>query len=166
MKTSTSLLFMYLLLGLSLIGLSIGLDGCASGLNKKVDSEVAQETAVRTHSDLQAEIDQLVDSAPGLTQDQRKRLTALKNGTRGQLDTLYAESLRLRSLMLKKLITTNYNDDEVQLIKSKIKNVENDRLSVIFSAVEQANTILGHNSVYDPAIMNSFFDGMGHGTRD
>lgn len=142
---------------------AIALQGCAhSSTEQKVDRKLSDETSIKTHSDLREETDNVLKSTPGLSDDQRVKLAALRDSTRTRLDALYAQSLKLRSVLIKDLITTNYNEDEVELIKSRIKTVEDKRLSLIFDAVEQANLILGHLVLTNrQVIMDGFFEGHG-----
>lgn len=153
-----------------MIASTLVFQGCAhSALDAKVDQEMAQETTVKTNADLRAESSQLLQTAPGLTSDQRARLVALRDATRSQLDSLWSQSLKLRAVLIKDLITAKYNEEEVDLIKDRMKKIEDQRLAVTFNAVEQANTIL----VHEPALPNHqelmnefFFEGSGHGGRD
>ncbi|MDR3608576.1 MAG: hypothetical protein P4M08_14530 [Oligoflexia bacterium] len=139
--------------------LGIQLQGCAtSALDKKVDAEVAQED-VKTHAELRTESGQLIESTPGLTADQRVKLVALRDATRADLDSLYSQSLKLRAVLIKDLITTNYNEDEVELIKKRIKDNENKRLTVTFNAVEQANKILGRDAQSHRKLVEDFWGG-------
>jgi hypothetical protein len=135
--------------------------GCASSaLNRKIDNEMAQETSIKTHADLRNETGQLIQTAPGLTAEQRSKLATLRDSTRAQLDTMWMQSLKLRSLLLKDLVSANYDVDEVELIKRRIRDLESKRLTVTFDAVEQANQILGHETYESrQRIMDAFFEG-------
>lgn len=134
--------------------------GCASAaLNTKIDRELAQESAVKSRTDLRKEAGQLIQTTPGLTADQRSKLSSLRDTTRAQLDAMAGQSLKLRSVLLKTLVAANYNDDEVELIKQRIKDLEEKRLTVTFNAVEQANQILGHETEANrQRIMDEFFE--------
>jgi hypothetical protein len=139
---------------------ALHLQGCAqTPLDKRVDREVAQENTINTQADLKSEASRIIQTTPGLTDEQRIKLGALRKTTRAQTDALWTQSVKLRSVLMKDLITTNYNENEVELIKKKIKDLEDKRLSVTFNAVEQANTILGHNILKNQEpIMDTFFD--------
>jgi PBP1b-binding outer membrane lipoprotein LpoB len=137
---------------------ALALQGCAhSAAERHVDQEVAQETAVKSRSDIGAEAGALIQTAPGLSDDQRARLSAVRASTHAQLDELGAQSLKLRALLVKDLISTDYNEDEVELIKKRIKKLENKRLSVIFGAVEQTNSILGREAAANRRMMDEIF---------
>ena len=141
--------------------LAIALQGCAhSALETRVDNEVAQESRIKTSSDLRAESAHLIQSAPNLTLDQRSKLTNLRAATEIQIDLARAQSLKLRSVLMKDLISTHYDADEVALIKQKMRDLENKRLSVTFNAVEEANTIMGHGLIENRTrMMDGFFEG-------
>lgn len=145
---------------------AVTLQGCAhSAENKRVDNEVAQENSVKSRADLSTEAGQLIQNSPGLTAEQRSKLSALRDSTRAKIDEIASESLRLRSVLIKDLISTNYNANEVELIENRMKKAEDKRLSVTFNAVEQANTILGHDVTPNrEQIMDDLFQG--HGSRD
>lgn len=149
----------------STLALPLTLQGCAqTAVQKRVDTEVAQENTVNTRSELRAEADQTIKTAPGLTDEQRTRLLALRTATSAQSDELRLQSLKLRSVLIKDLITTNYDQDEVALIKKRMRDVEDQRLSLVFKAVEDANVILGHDYANRENIMDVYFEG--HGSRD
>lgn len=131
--------------------------GCAhNALEKHIDDEVAQESAISTHTELRTEANQLIQTAPGLSTKQKALLSSLREVTLSQSDALWEQSLKLRSVLIKDLITTQYNEDEVELIKTRIKDLENRRLSLLFNSVEQANLIMGHDTIANRQIANSF----------
>lgn len=128
------------------------LQGCATAANKKLDQELAGETAIHERKDVQKEASQLIQSTPGLSGDQRAQLTALKTATQGQLDAFVKESLKLRSVLVKDLVSSNFDADEIDLIKSRMKNLEAKKIGVIFEAVAKANTILGNHTEVNPEV--------------
>lgn len=140
--------------------------GCSHGaLDKKIDEEVAQESTVKTHNDLTNEGTQVLNSAQGLSAEQKQKLKDLRTSVTGQLADIYEKSLRLRSVLIKDLVAKDYNEDEVELIKSRIKYNEDKRLSLMFEAVDKAKTILGRNIEVNRHIVEDFMEG-GHGGRE
>jgi hypothetical protein len=125
--------------------LSVGLLGCAEGrVQRQLDAKLLKENSVRSRSDLAAEFDQLVKVSSALTEEQRERLIHLKSNVVVESNQLSERSTRLKSLMVKKLLVADSSPDELALIKSKIIEVESERLSLVFNALGRANTILGH----------------------
>ena len=138
---------------------AVALQGCAhSAQEKRLDAKVSQETEVNSKADLQAEASDLIESAPTLSADQRSRLRELRDSTRARLDDLSSNSLKLRAVLIKDLISTQYDEREVELIKSKIRKLENERINTIFGSVEKANKILGHEAMVNQGIMHNLID--------
>lgn len=141
------------------------LNGCAHArLEKQIDEKMAQESSIKTHADLLAEGTDMIRSASGLTEEQRQKLTRLKADTESQLDPLREQSLKLRALLVQDLLATPYNEDEVELIKNRLSAIEDRRLDVMFSAVTNANQILGRQAQPNHTIVEGFIEG--HGNRD
>ncbi len=140
--------------------------GCShTALDQKIDLELAQGKSIKTHQDLRAETDEVIESARGLTDDQRSRLSVLRESIRLQDEEMRMKSLKLRALLIKNIIASQYHPEEVDLIKKRIKDIEAKRLATAFNAIEKANIILGHETDTNRhPIMESFFDG--HGFRD
>ena len=78
---------------------------CAHSVERRIDAKLAHE-AVNSREDLRTEAGKLIQMAPGLTADQRIRLTNLRKATQSKLDEIQTQSLKLRSLLIKDLITT------------------------------------------------------------
>jgi hypothetical protein len=51
--------------------------------------------------------------------------------------------LQLRAVLIKDLISPNDNQEEIDLLKKKIKLAERQRLSIFLDSVRQTNEILG-----------------------
>jgi hypothetical protein len=153
-------------IGLLVLGSSFFLmNGCAHArMEKQIDDKVAQENVVKNRADLRAESADLIRRTSGLTEEQRQSLNRLKVETSAQLDTLSTGSLKLRAVLIHDLLQTPYNEDEVELIKERLTKIEDQRLTTMFSAVTQANQILGRQAMQNRAFVDGFFDG--HGNRD
>lgn len=135
------------------------LQSCASGdANRKLDDKIAAQGEVRDRKQLQKEATDMIESAQGLSADQKSQLLSLRNSTKRNLDDLQQQSLRLKSLLVKDLLTSGYDSNEVGLIKSRLKDVESKKLSTTFDAVERANTILGRQVAQNPDIMDEFME--------
>ena len=144
---------------MSIVVGAVALQGCAhSAQEKRLDSKVSQETEVNSRADLQTETTDLIDSAATLSADQKGKLRELRDSTRARLDDLSSNSLKLRAVLIKDLISPQYDEREVELIKSKIKKLENERINTIFGSVEQANKILGRQAMVNQGIMHNLVD--------
>lgn len=120
--------------------------GCAHSTNKQIDEKISQENQVQRTSDLRAEAAKQLQAAPGLTDSQRENLSSLQSVTSQRLRDLQSEGLKLRSILIKDVLSTNYNAKEVSQLKKRIQKVEGQRLDTLFSAIDNANDILGRST--------------------
>lgn len=143
------------------------LQGCAhASLDKRIDDELAKETEVKSQTSLRAESADLIRTTSGLTDDQRQRLSQLKTKTAAELDPLWQQSLKLRAILIKDVIATSYDNDEVSLIKARLRKIGERRLTIMFDAVKEANQILGRQAVDNREVVDDvLFEGHG-GNRD
>ena len=144
----------------ALVGLMfLGLVGCAEkAINQNIDQKLKQENSVKSNADLTAEANQLLNGLPGLTDDQKTKLTALRVSLHNRSAQYRDESLRLRSLLLKDVLSPNDLNPEISLIKKRLRALENKRLNLIFESIDQTDAILGRNSPHREKVMKAFFD--------
>lgn len=120
------------------------LQGCSeSQVRRDLDSKIAAEPPIRGHAELFSEADRLIRTAPGLSQDQRELLTKTRTTLQEESDLLRKRSIKLRSLLVKNLLSSQYNRDDAEIIKDEIREVENQRLSLLIRGVHKTNLILG-----------------------
>src|SRR5439155_657173 len=75
--------------------------------------------------------------------DQRAQLFSIRDQARADLENLRLESLKLRSVLIKDIVSSKYNPAEIELIKSKLRGVEDERISTLFRAIRKSNLTLG-----------------------
>jgi len=143
-----------------LIGITlITLQGCAHTLvEKRIDEKLTQEKGFNTSNDLKLEATLLIEKAPGLNSKQKENLRELRDSMSAQMESLRIESLKLRALLIQDTLASADNSDEVALVKERLKNIENKRLSFVFDAVEQANSILGRQAPENQNLMYEMLD--------
>jgi len=115
-------------------------------INHALQVKLAQEEVPADAQALTSEMRERIQNSKTMTVDQKQQLLSLQAETSSKLVSARSESLKLRSLLIKDLTRNNYNEAEVDLIKSKLKTVEDERLATIFSAVDRVNQILGRES--------------------
>jgi hypothetical protein len=113
---------------------------------QRIDKKVAQESDVNTPAELTAEVDQAIQSAPGVTPEQKAQLVRLRDSTRKEVDALEEEGLQLRAVLVKDLVSPDYDLAEVEQIKKRIKKIEDQKVTALFNCVEGAHAILGRQS--------------------
>jgi len=136
------------------------LGGCSHAeLRQRVDAKVAQEASVNTRSELHAETLQLIKTAPGVSDAQKAELLRISKTAQTQSDQLVENSRKLRSVLIQDMVSPKYDEDEVELIKDRLRDLEDKRVSVLFDAVEQANLVLGHDAHNHSQLVRSFVSG-------
>ena len=119
--------------------------GCAySEADRRLDEELAKTAAVKGRSELKKAADDVIANHPALTEGQRLRLREIRESASSELDSMNADLLKLRALLLRDVVATSYDDEQVERIKARILKLENRKISVLFGAVERANAVLGH----------------------
>jgi|GEM_PF-1861267 len=136
-------------------GLSM-MTGCAHRkIENALDEKIANETP-KNRAEIQNEAKRAIDSAPGLSEDQKSRLNALRVSVRGKLDLASSQSAKLRSILIQDVLSKDGIPDEVNAIQKRIRRVEEGRLTVIFDAVARANEILGREAKGRVSLMEDF----------
>ena len=107
--------------------------------------KMSNEPPVSGTVELQADAGFLIENS-NLTEPQKTRLRNLQADTAHRQQVLRNESLKLRSILIKDVFSSNYNKSEVKLIQNKIDNVEHKRLALTFETIDKANGILGRET--------------------
>lgn len=132
----------YRALGLSLAALI--LSACTTTATRtNLDEKLTQEVQVKDRTGLAAESKDLIEKADALTPTQKTGLLALREATRQKMIEMQKESVKLRSVLIQDVLSPNYNQKEINLIKNRISKLEKNRVTVIFNTVDEANRILG-----------------------
>ncbi len=134
------------------------LASCASKKNKALDDKLSKEPEISSRKQLQSRAQASIDNAVNLTAEQKEKLSALRLNVSNQMNEYNKQSLELRSILIKDLLSSNYNHEEVGLIKSRLRKLENKRLSAIFESIEKANVILGREAELNRPVMEEFLD--------
>lgn len=121
------------------------LQSCTHGMNDSISNEVSLEP-VSTQADLAAEIDASIESMANLGSDKKQKLIQIRTTTRDRLEALQTDSLRTRSLIVKEVMSDEYNLRRVERLKNRLKKIETEKLKVIFGSIDDANKTLGRQS--------------------
>ena len=133
--------------------------GCAStNTERRIDSKLEAEPAVSDSNSLGGEFKTMIDQSQKLTLVQKNQLLALQTDTRTQLNQLKNQSLKLRSILIKDVMQAGYNPDEIEIVKERLKKTEDRRLTVIFNAVDHAETIIGNELPENEGLLRSFYE--------
>lgn len=139
------------------------LQSCGTSLSQRsVDEKLAAEPMITSQTELIKKNDEVITSASGLTDSQKIELNTLRNSARIQSASLQQQALKLRQILIKELVASDYdsnNASAVRTIKQKLSNLEKERLNLTFDSIDKAQKILGHEAKNNQQIMiNHFFD--------
>ena len=143
----------------TLIAATLFAGGCATSADKRVDAQVSKQGAIQTNQDLRAETKNVIEETPGLTTDQRAKLTSLRIQTQSEMSALNNESLQLRGALVENVFSKHERRAEIKTIQSRLKKIEDKKLDLTFKAVDKAYTILGKQAVDNQRLMNEMIDG-------
>ena len=133
------------------------LTGCASKMDKKIDSMLAKEPDNLTTRTLASEAVTAEEEISDLSKEQKALIDDLKVNTGKQIGALKQVSIKLRSLLIKNVLSTDTDLSEQQALMNRIRSTENKRMSVMFDAVGKANNILGHNALQHRLLVERMF---------
>lgn len=137
-----------------MLSILLTLAACANpSIEKEVNDKISQESEIKTRADLTADTKSSIENAKGVTLEQKSQLLSLRESTNQQIESNWQESLKLKSILIQDLVANEYNEREVELLKGKLQKLETKRLSIMFSAVDRASKILGHQARLNKDIM-------------
>lgn len=128
---------------------------CTTPAERAINERLVEE-GPETRLDLNEEAREAIAKAPDLTERQRSDLTFLRQATAARLDGLRRESLKLRSLMVKDLVSPAYDASQMRVAERKLREVERERLEVMLDAMKKASRILGRQAAINEALMQEF----------
>ena len=123
---------------------ALAFTGCATSTSKRLDEKLAHQSEVSSSLALQSDVTSLIEDDSSLTSEQKSRLLTLQTEATQKRKDLERESLKLREILIEDMLSPDFNRDEADVIQNRLKDNEMKRLNVIFNAVKEANSILGH----------------------
>lgn len=131
--------------------------GCSHAqMDRDIDQKVQGEGEIHGAGALDEKTKQWIETAEGLSGEERRKLLELEATTNSRLHEMREESLKLRALLVRDLLQANDLSDECSRIEVRIKKLENERLQTMFSAVRQVNQILGRTHPQAEHIMTQW----------
>jgi len=135
------------------------LQACASSAqNKQLDAKVAAETDVTSGKTLNEKESQIVKRTSGLSAEQKEKLDALRQQVHDKLSAIAAESVKLRSVLIKDVLTEKPNHKEISAVKHRLAKLSDERLDTIFDAANQTNELIGRNGMLRDAMDIQFLE--------
>ena len=119
--------------------------GCAH-TEKTIDQKLSIEPEVKSSEELGTRARALINANASFTPDQKLKLFDLQKTTHEKLRARRVEGLTVRSLLIQEITSDSYREQEVKVIKNKLKENENKKITVFFQAIDDANQILERES--------------------
>lgn len=141
---------------LFVILLSATFVGCASENKKLLTDKMNMQTSVHSRADLRQAANESIAASPKLTPMQKRMLTDLRISISNQSDEVDQQALNLKSQLLKDIMAEKYDVTEVRLIKDQMRALEDKRINIIFSAIDQSNEIIGRDLPKNQHMMREF----------
>ena len=133
--------------------LALALYGCFGTENVNLQRKLANEESIDTREELRNRVDQHIISAPDLTEMQKKDLNELFSEGRTQADQIRVESSKLKSILIKDMLSADYDPVEGHLIKRKLSQLKASESDLGVNIMLRANKILGPLNKQHPEIL-------------
>jgi len=121
--------------------------GCASAkINSEtdLDRKVREEPHANSPEDIANRAAKVFSEAPGLSEDQKRKLSAVYLAVYAEAMAIRTEIGQSKSLLFKLIATTAYKSKEVDQLKQKIVALDQRRLKIMFEALADVQKIVGH----------------------
>ena len=140
---------------------AVFMSGCASSkVNRDIDARLQAQPDISSFEELGVNARKEIKDS-NLLPEKKAQLLQLQRSTQDRSNELRRQSFKLRALLVQDLTAKHYDADEVAAIKDRLKKIEDQRLQLIYTAVDQASGILGRDQEEQNArILRSFdFEG-------
>ena len=118
---------------------------CATKAEKKEIRTKAEESHVKSHSQLGKTIHTAIKNSSHLTSEQRKQIEEIIALNKKTAEELSERSYQFRSVLIQELLAENFDDKKVRIIKKNIRNIEKDRLKNTLEAVEKISRVVARS---------------------
>ena len=125
--------------------LSIPLFGCVSRVaNQRLDEKLSQEQDISSSQDLRREATHLIREMPEIDEGRKRKLAEIQDSARNELAQIHQDSLKLKAVLIQDVLTPGgYNEDEVNLIETRLRKLDRKRMDITTNAIRKANDVLG-----------------------
>ncbi len=127
-----------------------GLVACTSATPKQekqdqavLEAQVKAEPPAMSPDAIAERGAQIFIGAPGLSQEQKRKIMAVYIRTFNDAISIRNEIGQSKSLLFKKVATKSYKSKEVEDLKARIVALDQKRLTVMFKALEEIQTVIG-----------------------
>jgi hypothetical protein len=115
----------------------LALVSCSSKSQQRELEAKASESKVQDGKALGNKIHDLIHSSKTLTDAQKSELELIMNANKQKADELTEKSFQFRGVLVKSLLSGNYNKKEVSLLKKDIEKIEKAKLKNTFDTIDK-----------------------------
>lgn len=141
---------------ISLLAL-FALVSCSSKSQQRELEAKAAESKVQDGKALGNKIHDLIHSSKTLTEVQKTELEAIMTANKQKADELTGKSFQYRGVLVKSLLSGNYNQKEVNILKKDIAKIEKAKLKNTFDTIDKITSIVAKHEekqkIYNHLIM-------------
>lgn len=141
MKKFTSVMLVF--------GLALGLAACGSASKSEqaaLDQKVSSEVPVRSPEQMLSRAAASFSNIEGLTTEEKMKLTEVYTNTYVKSMDIRKEIGQSKSLLFKTLAKKDYKDSEINALKKKIVQLDQNRLDLMFKTLDDVQKIVGKNT--------------------
>jgi hypothetical protein len=135
----------------------LALVSCASKSQQRDIEAKAAESKVQDGPALKTKIHDLIHSSKTLTDAQKNELETILSANKQKADELTEKSFQYRGVLVKSLLSGNYNKKEVSILKKDIEKIEKAKLKNTFDTIDKIVAIVAKHEekekIYDHVIM-------------
>jgi hypothetical protein len=124
----------------------VTLVSCASQAEKDIETETAAVKPAASMTILMERHKAKIMSSEVLSDVQKEKLLNLQMNTYTQAKTYTTEIKKLKTVMLKNLMSKKYSEKKNNIVTKKIRKLNSQRMDLMFDTLKEAKTILGKNS--------------------
>ena len=134
--------------------------GCNSATKKQeaeINRQVSEEQPANTTEKIAEIASQAFSKAEGLTDFQRQKLMLIYARTYADAINIRTEIGKSKALLFKKAADVNYKSNEIEILKKKIVDLDQQRLKIMFKALSEVQDVVGYGKDREQ-IYKHFYD--------
>jgi len=127
----------FLMIPLSLVSMS----GCSHQSTNVLDQKIAALGASGTQLD--DEFSKELAASAILSNEQKSKMQNLRENTLKQISEFNEAALKLKTILIRDLLSKDSEHEEIDLIKLKMRDIEEKKMTTVFDAIKTANELMG-----------------------
>ncbi len=127
-----------------------GVLGCATQAEKQVETDISHQPAISTPQQAAEEGRATILHSANLTEEQKLKILGIIDLTKEKTKDIKAQQAKVLSSLMQSLSKGSYVDKEMNVYKSKLQKLENEKMKLMFSSLKEVKMIIGSENEIDP----------------